>query len=903
MRAGFPRRRDEHVAVPTARSRLIITVLALLIGGAGYVALPSASATPPSGVRLGNVPSTNAPLNGAVIVGPGGASTGYYTKVAVIAKGGTLQFINLDELAHTVTSVARRPDGKPLFSGNALPGKTVQVTGVSKLPPGTYDFYCQYHPNMTGTLIIEGAKGKPVKPTQQSFPTALHPPKVLTGSHITIPVKNANVRVLPGGPKTRMWTFDGSYPGPTIKRPAGHKTKVTFVNHLTGGVGPITIHLHGDHHASANDGLPDSHLIRAGKRRTYTYPLTDGGKPEPSAFEFYHDHRMGETGRDNWNGLSGMFIITRKGERKLDLPSGKYDVPLDVADRSFDNLNQLTEPFPTGVQTLPSKLSGTYSPPGDATVGSDILVDGRYRPHLDVSAHRYRFRILNSSNFQSYDFALSDGRPLTQIGTGSGLLPHPVVRNDIMLGPAQRADVVVNFHGLAHKRVILKSIPRSDDDAGGIGTPSAPIMAFRVGHQTPDHTKVPASLPSAPAISAPAAPTAMWTFGLGGSARRGTFWTVNGQPYNPKRVDETVPLGSTQTWLLTNLSTTTHFIHIHEEEWHTLLRDGQPPPPYEKGLVDTWRLDPGESVEVAANFSDYTGVFMIHCHMLDHEDHGMMAQFAVVKPGSKALPRGYFMGTGPAMPTSLATMPFGAAIETAANAANRVRVTSELAATGMQMGAARILPARLAAGTSSMAGMSGGDAMTSDEMAEGPAPHWMRLLIRVGWVLSIEVPLLALILLWRRRREVDDLLLRSFSILMLAGVAITHASDWLDKLEEAPYIAVGFGLLIAGSGVCALAVATWRRTRLVDDVGAIMSALTIAAYLYSRSIGLPEIPDHIGHWVDAWGNASLVVEAALVVVALRRFLPRRVRDWRPLDPTLHAVLDRFNSPPATRGTP
>jgi hypothetical protein len=295
---------------------------------------------------------------------------------------------------------------------------------------------------------------------------------------------------------------------------------------------------------------------------------------------------------------------------------------------------------------------------------------------------------------------------------------------------------------------------------------------------------------------------------------------------------------------------------------------------------------------------------MIHCHMLDHEDHGMMAQFAVVKPGSDALPHGYFMGTGPAMPTLLAAMPFGRAIETAADAANHVTITPELAATGMQMGTTRAVNASLSTGAVDMSSMHGGsgDAMTS-EMEDGPAPHWMRLLIRVGWVLSIELPLMALILLWRRRRAVDGLMLRTFSILMLAGVAITHVSDWLDKLQEATYIAVGFGLLIVGSGLCALAIATWRRTRLVDDAGAVMSALTIAAYLYSRAIGLPEIPDHIGHWVDAWGNASLVVEAALVAVALRRFLPSRMRGWRPLDPAIHALLDRFDStPPAPRET-
>jgi hypothetical protein len=161
-----------------------------------------------------------------------------------------------------------------------------------------------------------------------------------------------------------------------------------------------------------------------------------------------------------------------------------------------------------------------------------------------------------------------------------------------------------------------------------------------------------------------------------------------------------------------------------------------------------------------------------------------------------------------------------------------------------------------------------GGAMSMDD--EAPAPHWMRLLVRVGWVLSVELPLLALILLWRRRRELEGIALRGFTILMLAGVAITHASDWLDKLQEATYIAVGFGLLIVGSGVLALAVASWQRhTRRVDIAGGWMSGLTIVAYVWSRAIGLPEIPDHVGHWADAWGTASLVVEAALVAVALR----------------------------------
>jgi hypothetical protein len=198
-------------------------------------------------------------------------------------------------------------------------------------------------------------------------------------------------------------------------------------------------------------------------------------------------------------------------------------------------------------------------------------------------------------------------------------------------------------------------------------------------------------------------------------------------------------------------------------------------------------------------------------------------------------------------------------------------------------------------------------------MDDGPAPGWMKALVRLGWVVSLEVPLFALVLLWRRRRQLsgvalrapddvalrapddvalrapDDVALRTFAILMLAGVAATHASDWLDKLQEAPYLAVGFGLLIAGSGACALALATWRRTRLTDAVGGWMSGLTILGYVWSRGIGLPQIPDHVGHWVDPWGIASLVVEAPLVIIACRQWLPQRLRDWRPLDPAIAAI--------------
>lgn len=614
----------------------------LVAAAGGYAGVsPQAADAASNGMTLGHVPTADAPTSATVVIGKDAADKGYKTKVVTISQGGTLNVVNLDKIEHTVTSVALNGNGLPLFDHFATAGSTSSIPAASKLAAGRYQFYCRFHPTvMRGTLIVDKGSGGGVHPVKLRYEQPLKLPRVLTGSHITIPVRRAKVRVLPHGPKTWMWTYGGSYPGPTIRRPAGKDTKVTFINRLPRAAGAITVHLHGDHHPWQDDGQPDRFLIHHGDRRTYDYPLTDGGKPEPEAFDFYHDHRMNETARNNWHGLQGMFIITDKRERQFRLPAGRYDVPLMVSDRSFTKHNQLTNPFKGRSASMTGK-TGPQAPPGDGVVGRQILVDGRFAPYLKVATHRYRLRLLNTSTFETYDFALSDGRPFVQIGTGDDLLPKSVVRQDILLGPSQRADVIVDFHGELHKHVLLESITKTKGAPVGVGSPTASLMQFRVTHDAPDHSRIPSRLEKPPPIKAPKKVSMTWTFGLGGNATTGTYWTVNGQPFDPHRVDVEVPLGATETWLLRNVSPITHFIHLHEEQWHTIKVDGKKPPAWERGLEDTWRIDPGETVEVAAKFTDYTGVFMLHCHMLDHEDDGMMAQFAVVNAHTHKLPRGY----------------------------------------------------------------------------------------------------------------------------------------------------------------------------------------------------------------------------------------------------------------------
>ena len=594
------------------------------------VASPAVASRPIDAVAPALLPAV-APSAATIQIDPGAATHGYTNPNVTLAAGGTLTIVNYDSMVHTVTSDDRGADTQPLFdSGDAAGNGTfTSVPGVSVLAAGTYKFHCRYHNKvMVGTLTIEGGSGG-VTPTPLSFDQPLFIPPVITEATPRIPLKRANVRVLPAGPLTAMWTFGGTYPGPTIVRPVGKDTKVKFVNNLPLRAHAVTVHYHGDHHAARYDGQPASYLIKRGTARTYDYPLTEAGKPERGQFNFYHDHRMLLTSRNVWMGLEGMFITRDGSATKFNLPRGKYDLPLMVSDRSFTSDNQLTDPFPSKSTMV---VKGSKAPPGDGVAGTHILANGRYAPYFRVATHRYRLQLLNGSNFTSYTFQLSDGRPFVQIGTGNGLLPKPVVRQTILLGPAQRVDVIVDFHRELNKKVVLQTVARTDNTHGGTDTPTAQIMQFRVVRTASDSTHIPTTLQARPHLDVPSRVAKAWNVNVAGSPSTGSYWTINGKMFDPKRIDFTVRRGKTQLWRLTNKSTVTHYIHLHEERWRTVSRDGHRPPPWERGLEDTWKLDPGETVTVAAKFNDFTGTFMIHCHMLDHEDHGLMAQFKVLPP-------------------------------------------------------------------------------------------------------------------------------------------------------------------------------------------------------------------------------------------------------------------------------
>jgi spore coat protein A, manganese oxidase len=478
----------------------------------------------------------------------------------------------------------------------------------------------------------------------EPFRARLPIPEELTGARLTIPVREAEVPIMPGAP-TRMWTYGGTFPGPTVRRPAGQRTEVTFHHQLPRSAGELTVHLHGGHNRTQFDGQPggltpaharslyckiprglsprqsgNDLLLAPGGKRTYAYDLMEDGRPERAAFQWYHDHRLDRTARNVWHGLAGMWIVDDGFEGSLPLPRGERDVPLMIADRSFDRHNQLTDPFTN------------LRPPNDGINARDVLVNGAYMPHHRVTAQRYRLRILNVSQFRPYNLYLSNGAPMIQIGTDSGLMPKPVRRSEIMLGPGERAEVVVDFAAAAGERVELRSGPRHGA-RNPLGTHPyiGALMQFRVGSQRlPDRTRVPRKLRPLPAWTKHAAhkPTHSWEIAIGGAFK--TTWLINGRTFNPARTDAHPKLGTTETWEIVNRTDVAHMMHIHATDWYLLARNGKRPPPWEDCLKETFFVYPRERILLAGHFTDYTGKFVIHCHMLDHEDHGLMAQFEVV---------------------------------------------------------------------------------------------------------------------------------------------------------------------------------------------------------------------------------------------------------------------------------
>src|SRR6266849_4589270 len=538
---------------------------------------------------------------------------------------------------------------------------------------------------------------------------------------LRIHMRPAQVQLHSELPPGEVWTYEGSLPGPTIEVSRGQRVQVEWINAIPEDESyPITavtapdgsqnepgrsgrpanstvatlppwtvVHLHGGRTAAVSDGWTENACLSG------QFTTSDYANDQQATLLWYHDHAMGITRFNVYAGLAGLYIIRDAEEEALRLPAGPYEIPLLLQDR---NLDTALDGSLTG-RLLHKVEDGTME-----FFGPFTLVNGTIWPHLPVEARQYRLRLLNGSNARVYRLVLLDesGTPvhekIKQIGTDGGLLGQPVdiPRDGLVLSPAERADLMVDFRTLRGQRLTLVNTAGAPfDNSPATQPPGIPdldnrlqhpeVMEFRVSSQPVDDPFVlPATLSSSyrrlehdrlpPAhqhrvVAMVEYPDGMLTFrelaevsngdAVSGEAliviadeqgKTGRYHTV--ASHFEDTVNWFIEYGSTEVWNILNLTEDTHPFHVHLVQFQALGRDrynkdgfhpetGATTEPIsfqghgsldanELGWKDTVRVNPGEMVSIAATFDGFTGRYMYHFHILEHEDHDMMRPFVVM---------------------------------------------------------------------------------------------------------------------------------------------------------------------------------------------------------------------------------------------------------------------------------
>lgn len=393
---------------------------------------------------------------------------------------------------------------------------------------------------------------------------------------------------LGGNNYSNVLAYNGSFPGPTLVARKGDTVSIDLYN----GLSEKTItHWHGMVVDYENDGGPRL-TIDPNEVYHYRYPII-----QRACLNFYHPHPHGLTGKQVNLGLAGAFIVRDSVEDKLNLPSEQYEVPLIIRDATLDSKGNLV-----------------YQASSSGFKGKIPLVNGTRDAVHYVDKGFYRFRVLNGANARVFRIALSNGAPFVLIGNDGGLIEFPAVVSQITFGPGERLDLLVDFSTLQQgASVKLHCLDAKWDLVEFVSTGNS-------GYQY----SVPQSLSLIPKLYHQGPPTRIFSFdGMD---------KINGKTYEHNRIDFSVPFKTNERWRFVTGGNAPHPVHVHGASFQVISRTGGRNQvfPWEQGWKDTVLLLNQETVDVLIRFEHYKGLYVIHCHQLEHEDAGMMSNFEVV---------------------------------------------------------------------------------------------------------------------------------------------------------------------------------------------------------------------------------------------------------------------------------
>lgn len=455
-------------------------------------------------------------------------------------------------------------------------------------------------------------------------------PDTLSGSLVDLELTLQNgTHQFYNGINTITMGANGGILGPTLVLNQGDSVNIKVNNQLAD---TTTIHWHGMHVSAANDGGPHT-TIAPSTTWNPSYRVLD-----KAGTYWYHPHLHKKTNYHVTMGIAGFIIVRDPEEAVLDLPRkyGVDDFPIVIQTKNFDANKQIV--FPSNTDSV-------------------IMANATVNAVLNVPAQVVRLRLLNGSTQRVLNIGLSSSKEFYQIGSDGGLLANSLMLNRVRLASGERAEILVDFYDLQGQTVQLMSY--ASEFPNGIYGATYPgmgpgqvlngynpnplngndfnIMQFNVVAPTADPvTTIPTTLVTvAPIPEGESDITRNLTLSpvsMGTNVLNGDF-LINNQTFDMDVINYTVPFNNTEIWSITNQSPIGHPFHIHDVQFYILDRNGNPPPLNEQGRKDVVYVRSQETVRFITKFEDFSNdpvPYMYHCHMLTHEDDGMMGQFIVV---------------------------------------------------------------------------------------------------------------------------------------------------------------------------------------------------------------------------------------------------------------------------------